>query len=103
MATERQVEEAVARCVATMVLYHNEGRTRSSTLAMKAEVRATAAHVSGLGVTGAQSGERVFLPVEAELIARYGPEAGRRLHREFVRAYDGRTTGPDPILSPAKV
>ena len=102
MATERQVQEAVARCVATMVLYHNEKRTRHTTIMMTAEVRATAAGVSELDLGHDQADKRVIRPVEGELVARYGPDTGRKLYNDFVKAFNGSPEA-DPILTPFKV
>jgi hypothetical protein len=98
MIPERQVEKTVARCVAGMVFYHNGGKTTRTQALLAAEVRAVAGLVSGWGVTG----ERILRPVRAELVARYGAEAGGRLNAEFVKAFKGSAvTGTVPTIARA--
>ena len=57
---------------------------------MVAEVQAVARSVEELGMGGKAKDERTLLAVEAELIARYGQEVGRRHNAEFARAFHGR-------------
>jgi hypothetical protein len=42
MATNREVEEMIARCVSILVLYRNSGKTTQSRGQMAAEIRAVA-------------------------------------------------------------
>jgi hypothetical protein len=89
MATEREVQEAIARCVSSMVLYHNGKRSRETTTAMVAEVQAAAGWVSAQGWEIGETDERILRPVEGELLARYGHELGVRLTTEFLKAFEG--------------
>jgi hypothetical protein len=94
MVTGRQVDEMVARCVSCLVYYRNIGETPETRSQRGAEVRAIATWARGVGLK-----EEVFLrPVEAELIARYGPEVGTRLAGEVARAFKA-TAATSPIPS----
>jgi len=98
MATERQVQELIARCVGIAVIYHNCGRTPKAEALMAAEVQALAGAVGGWGLSGEVTEEVFLRPVEGELIARYGPESGGRLNAEVVAAFGGRAV---PVPRPA--
>ena len=102
MHTERQLQEMVARCVATMVYYHNSPKTRHTDTLMNAEVQAHAAWVSGLNLGARRTDEGILRPVEAELIARYGEAAGHKCFNEFAKAFFGLTK-PTPIYNSVKV
>jgi hypothetical protein len=102
MVTDRQIEELVARCVATLVYYQNLPQNRHALILLKAELRATASGVAELGLGAPQVAQRLLRPVEAELVSRYGPEHGGLLAAEFVRAFGG-TAGPVPILAPLPI
>ena len=95
MATERQIQETIARCVSIVVFFHNSPKTLKMRTMMVAEVQAVARSVEELGMGGMATDERILLPVEAELIARYGQEVGRRHNAEFARAFQGSTM---PVL-----
>jgi hypothetical protein len=98
MATERQIQEMIARCVSVVVFYQN-GEMTAKTKAMRAdEFRTVAGRVRELGLSPGATEERILCPLEAELIARYGPEAGRRLNAEFLKAFEGLDV---PIPCPA--
>lgn len=94
MATDREVQETIARVVAGLVYYVNCGKTPETKAAMATEARAVAALVAGWGLPD----DRVVRPVRAELVARYGPEAGAGLHTEFVKAFEGKA-GPGLLPS----
>jgi len=99
MTTQRQYQEAVARCVSIMVFYHNGERTSSSLRRMRSEVKDVAGTVAGM----AQPDEdpyRVDLHVEGELVARYGQELGSHLFADFQKAYE--TGSPVPCRSKPK-
>jgi hypothetical protein len=96
MATERQVQETIARCVSIAVYYHNCEMTAK----MAVEFRAVAHEVKGWGSTPKDTEERILRPVEAELIARYGTEAGRRLHAEVLKGFKGFEV---PVLCPSMI
>ncbi len=89
MATERQVQETIARCVSIVVFFHNSQKTPKMRAMMVAEVRTVAGWVEELGMCGMAAGEQILSPVELELIARYGPVVGRKLNSEFAKAFKG--------------
>ncbi len=89
MATERQTQETIARCVSIVVFFHNSQKTPKMKSMMVAEVRTIADWAEELGMCGMAADEQILLPVEAELIARYGPVVGRRLNAEFAKAFKG--------------
>ena len=111
MATDREFHEMVARCVSIMVSYHGAGRTRQTTAEMVREVHAIAREVMGLGHRAEEVIERVLRPTEAELLARYGHEAGVRFHAAFLDAFeeeadlriDGRGSPHRTLLKPTPV
>jgi len=86
MATERQVRETVERCVATMDRYHDNGPRLPTTMLMVAEVQIHAAWVLALGMRSGEVVDRILRPVEARVLARYGPELGVRLNAAFLDA-----------------
>ena len=102
MATEREIQETIAKCVGIMVFYVNSRETRQAKTLMMAEVQAVAGLVKKWGLGGQATADSVFRPVEAELLARYGREEAGRLNAEFVGAF-GKTTEPAPTLIPSRV
>jgi hypothetical protein len=90
MATDREVEEMIARCVSIMVFYRNCGRSTQSKAGMAAEIRAVAGCVKEWHPAGGVI-MHILDSVKAELIARYGHELGVRLDDEFYRAFEGET------------
>ena len=86
--TDRQFQEIVARCVSTMVYYHNCERSRRNDAQLIAEVQDIAGTVKELVANAAEVSARIVRPVDAELTTRYGPEAGTRLFQRFVEAFD---------------
>src|SRR5262245_4982190 len=83
MVPDRQVQETIARCVG-IIVYHRNGETTAKAKAlMVAEVQAVAASVHEMGWEPG----RIVRGVEVELVARYGPQVGARVHDEFVRAF----------------
>ena len=99
MATERQIQEMIARCVSIVVFFHNSQKTPKMRAMMASEVQAVARSVEEAGLGGMAADERILLPVESELLARYGQEVGRRLNAEFARAYKGSAM---PVLLHAR-
>jgi hypothetical protein len=93
MTTQRQIQEATARCVSLMVYYHNGEKTTKTRGLLTAEIRAVGESVRGLDFG---DGEGILRLVESELRARYGSEGGGRINAEFVRAFDGFA-----VLAPA--
>ncbi|MDB5349679.1 MAG: hypothetical protein JWN86_926 [Planctomycetota bacterium] len=83
--SSRDISEHLSRCVATMVFYHKDGASWSGAQLLWDEARFLRAWADESG-----SGEAlitlVLSPLEGELSGRFGPEVGRRLHHEFLRA-----------------
>jgi hypothetical protein len=88
MMTDRQIQEIVARCVSTLVFYHNSERSREADEQMAAEVQVIAGFVKELGLDVADVDKRIIRPVEFELIDRYGHEVTPRLFGEFIGAFE---------------
>lgn len=89
MVTDRQIQETVARCVSTMVYYHNCERSRKAVEQMTVEIQLIAGFVGESGFNVAEINSRIFRPVEVELIVRYGHEVGPRMLAEFIEAFEG--------------
>jgi hypothetical protein len=85
---ERQAREVIARCISILVAYHNGERTPDATAMMATKVQAVAIWVDELDLSVDETDEQVLRPVEAELLARYGHEAGVRISREFLDAFE---------------
>ena len=89
MATERQIQETIARCVSIVVFFHNSQKSPKMRSMMVAEVQAIAGWVEELGLCGMATDEQILVPVEWELVARYGPVAGRRAQRRVRQGVQG--------------
>ncbi len=86
MNIERKIRDAVGRCVSVMARYHDE-RTELSKALMASELECLASWATGgLGLPAGDLGE-IIGPVEAELRARFGAEAGARLALEFAATF----------------
>jgi hypothetical protein len=90
MATARQVEEIISRCVSAMVFYNLCDRSRDVDRRMIAEVRLIAGWAKKLGFGRGDVVEQIIRPVEVQLIARYGHELGPRLVAQLVDIFEGR-------------
>ena len=102
LPTDRQIQETIARCVSTMVYFHNAERTPRSEDLMAAEVQVVAGWVEEMALGPREADELLLRPVEAELVQRYGPELGPRLGRIFREAFDRRDAeAPPPAPAPA--
>ena len=55
---------------------------------MAAEMETIAASVEGMDLGCGDTDRLILEPIEGELVARYGPEAGGRLHAEFIEALE---------------
>jgi len=87
MATEREVQETIARCVSTIVFYQNCEPAASARERMVAEFQIIARSVERWGPEGMDREERFCRTLENEMVARYGPELGARLAGEFHEAF----------------
>ena len=83
MATERQIRETVARCVSCMVYYVNSGKTPQVKRVMTAELQETAPFITQWGVSDSAIDDSLLGPIEAGLVARYGPVEGLKLSQEL--------------------
>jgi hypothetical protein len=99
MATEREIQEMIARCVSIMVFYHNSGKTAHSEDQMAAEIGAVA-HSVKQWPSGNDPCGRILDSVNAEMIVRYGSELGVRLDGEFYKAFEDADV-PIPIHLPS--
>ncbi len=89
MATERQIQEAVALGVSALVCYHNSVPSPKATKQMVVDVRRLAGIVERLGLNAAEVEKLIVRPLEGELLDRYGSEEGFRLLGEFTDAFGG--------------
>ena len=97
MATERQVQETISKCVSTIVYYHNEERSTAADEWVVADVRAITRLVRDLGFSDLGVARRILQPVEGELIDRYGHEVGARLFAKFADAFEDSFEDADRI------
>jgi len=81
----RDVQERLARCIATMVYYHKDGWSWNGAKLMDEESRSLADWVARLGI-GEGVSELILRPLDQELTERFGAELGLRLGCEFRRA-----------------
>jgi hypothetical protein len=89
VSEERPILETIAGCVAIMVNYHNSGPREQATKEMLAEIQAVAKEAEKLSLEIHELAERLFRPVEAELLVRYGHELGVRMNAHFLMAFEG--------------
>ena len=89
MTTDRAIQETFARGVSIMVYYHQDGRVKSNRELMIAEIQNLAAHVADLDLKDHEIADRFLLPMQAEMVGRFGPEIGPRLASTFLRAFEG--------------
>jgi hypothetical protein len=97
--TDREVQETIARCVSALVFYRNSKKTRVVEEQLDADAGVLAAWVKQAGLTARDVDALVLGPLEAELVARFGAEAGGGLCGVFVKALRRRFATSDP--SPA--
>lgn len=88
MTTQRQIQEAIARCVSLLVFYYNGEKTTKTRGQITAEIRAVGESVRGLDFGDETSGAGILRLVESELRDRYGTEGCGRINAEFSRAFD---------------
>ena len=93
MASDRQIQEIVARYVAIMGFYYNDGKTIQTKAAMVAEVRAITASVSAAKLDRRVIHQKILRPVKGKLIARYSLGDGTELNGEFVKIFKGSIVG----------
>lgn len=84
---KRAIEEAAARCVAIVVLYHNSPKSHRVEELFVDDVRSIARWASELAMSERETEQKLFRPLRSELVARYGEELGADLRSGFLRAY----------------
>jgi hypothetical protein len=78
----------IDRCIALMVAHHeNDGMPEAEAM-RAAEMLTIAAWVEGMDLGCGDTDRLILGPIEGELVARYGPETGGRLHAEFIEAFE---------------
>jgi hypothetical protein len=105
-ATERDIQEVIARCVAGIVYYRNSQKTPQLEEQMATDAASVAAWLQRSGLQAAEVDAQVLRPVEAEVIARFGRETGLRLSSAFAKAVrkklppGGYTPLPGSLIGP---
>ncbi len=89
MATQREVLEAAARCMAVMVHYHNGARTKLARQVLVDEVQALAGWADAAGLDAEAKRVGIVEPVQVGLLLRYTDVEAGRLFGEFVAAFEG--------------
>jgi hypothetical protein len=88
LATEWELRGVIDRGIALMVAHHEDGGMPGAETRMAAEMLTIAVWVEGMDLGGGDTDRLILGPIEGELVARYGPEAGRRLHAAFIEAFE---------------
>ena len=88
MAADRQIQETVAWCVSTVVLYHNSARIDGAAGQLADEAGAIAGFVEMMGLDSGAAERQIVRPLRDELTARYGHELGPRLLAAFTDAFE---------------
>jgi hypothetical protein len=92
MATVREIQETIARCVSVVVFYKNSEKTQRADQLMSEEVQTLAGQVRDLGLDIRKADDLILAPVERELLVRYGHEVAPRLYGKFAEAFDSVST-----------
>jgi hypothetical protein len=87
MASEREFQEAVARCVAIVVYHQNATHGRGAPAETVAEIATVADSIRRLSSASEHLEQQVVLDVQRELVARYGLDKGMGLNLLVVRAF----------------
>src|SRR5262249_22731113 len=81
------LEEMAARCVATVVFYHDTDRSVEACESMRNDILSIAESVTSLEFDTHECDE-VLYRVRQELVSRYSHEAGGRIFSEFDRIFE---------------
>jgi hypothetical protein len=87
--TERQIQETINLCVATMVRFHASEKTQPAVAEMAAETQTHAAWILDLGAQSKSMMERILRGVKSDLVSRCGHDGGGDLYEAFLAAFDG--------------
>lgn len=96
MPTDRAIDETIARCVSSMVRYHNTERSTDATDTMLQDIRAIAAQFISWELAW-DEWDMVRQCVRGELLTRYGHEAGTRICAEFADAFESVFVTPGSL------
>jgi hypothetical protein len=77
----------IDRCISLTVAHHDHGMPEAEAM-MAAELEIIAAWVEGMDLGCGDTDRLILEPIEGELVARYGMEAGSRLYAEFIEAFE---------------
>ena len=83
MATEREVEEILARCVSIMVYFCSCRRSSRAEATMVFEIQAVVARMTELDLSPDRMAEEMLGAIRGELTQRYGSLVGGRLTATF--------------------
>jgi hypothetical protein len=84
MATEREIDEMVARCVSSLVYYVKDSQSLEATRMVEYEIDRIAHWLSREGLNADVDG-LIRAPVVEELTSRFGRFASRKLSARFLR------------------
>jgi hypothetical protein len=88
MSHEREVEEAVAHCVAPIVVYDNPPQSSQNTGVMRDDARQVAERASGAKRWKRDAAHLLFGSIRADLVLRFGDKVGDYLFADFLTAYE---------------
>jgi hypothetical protein len=88
VATAWELREVIDRCISLMVAPHEDDGMPGADTVMAAEMLTIAAWVEGMDLGGGDTDRLILEPIEDELVARHGPEAGADLSAEFIEAFE---------------
>lgn len=88
IATEREAQELVAKCVYFMIIYYIATIFYYTKHTILEDVRSVSGQIAAMGLSAEEAGEQIIRRVGGELVTRYGREAGWRLFKQFTAAYD---------------
>ena len=87
MATEREIHDIVACCVALMSGHDASGKVPSTT-EMVAGIQSLAGRANRLHVAFDRLDMQILQPVRAELVARFSPATAHSIYATFLRAFE---------------
>jgi hypothetical protein len=99
---DRQIQEAVARCVSIAVYYHNSESSKKADATFAEDIRAIADWATEAALDESEADRMILQPLSAELAVRFGDAVGSRLGADFQAAFRKRLV-PGPGASLARV
>ncbi|WP_406699124.1 hypothetical protein V5E97_09615 [Singulisphaera sp. Ch08] len=89
MATERQVQGAVADFLSGLFFYVHSGKTPQVKRVITDELQATAHLVTEWGLSDKELVDSLLRPIEAKIISRFGYPESSRIFDEFADVFKG--------------